>query len=108
MANERFNIEKLIEYILLIRQKYPEFQQALVFGSYAKGHPHDNSDIDLALIFNELKESDRFNFQVQLMLLAANIDSRIEPHPLSIEDFNSGNPMAAEIRKTGIEVDAEL
>jgi hypothetical protein len=38
------------------------------------------------------------------MLLAAKIDSRIEPHPISHENFNSGNPFVVEIRKTGIEI----
>jgi hypothetical protein len=28
------------------------------------------------------------------MLLAAKIDSRIEPHPISHEDSNTGNPSA--------------
>jgi hypothetical protein len=40
------------------------------------------------------------------MLLAAQIDSRIEPHPISREDFDSGNPFVIEIKKTGIEVEA--
>jgi len=38
------------------------------------------------------------------MLLAAQVDSRIEPHPISHEDFDSENPFVAEIKKTGIEV----
>jgi len=38
--------------------------------------------------------------------LAAQIDSRIEPHPISHDDFDSGNPFVVEIKKTGIEVAA--
>jgi hypothetical protein len=38
------------------------------------------------------------------MLLAAKIDSRIEPHSISNEDFNSGNPFVVEIKKNGIEI----
>jgi predicted nucleotidyltransferase len=77
-----------------------------LFGSYAKGKSTDDSDIDIALIFKNLDDSKRFDIQVQLMLLAAQIDSRIEPHPISHEDFNSGNPFVVEIKKTGIEVAA--
>jgi len=40
------------------------------------------------------------------MLLAAKIDSRIEPHPISHEDFNSGNPFVDEIKRTGIKAAA--
>ncbi|NMC86882.1 MAG: nucleotidyltransferase domain-containing protein [Candidatus Moranbacteria bacterium] len=96
----------ITRYIQLIKERYPEIENAYLFGSYAKGKSTDDSDIDLALIFTRLDDSRRFEIQVQLMLLAAQIDSRIEPHPISLEDFNSGNPFVSEIKKTGIEVAA--
>ena len=91
-------------YLKLIRQEYSGLNKAIVFGSYAKGNSNQDSDIDLALIFNELDDSKRFDMQIQLMLIASQIDSRIEPHPISISDFNSGNPFVEEIQKTGIEI----
>jgi len=94
------------KYLDLIKEKFPDIESAYLFGSYAKGKSTDDSDIDLALIFKSLDDSRRFDIQVQLMLLAAKIDSRIEPHPISHEDFNSGNPFAVEIRRTGIELAA--
>jgi len=94
------------KYLDLIKEKFPDIESAYLFGSYAKGKSTDDSDIDLALIFKSLDDSRRFDIQVQLMLLAAKIDSRIEPHPISREDFNSGNPFAVEIRRTGIELAA--
>ena len=96
----------IVRYIRLIKEKYSEIESAYIFGSYAKGKSTDDSDIDLALIFTQLDDSKRFEIQVQLMLLAAQIDSRIEPHPISCEDFNSGNPFVIEIKKNGIEVAA--
>ncbi|MCK9453004.1 MAG: nucleotidyltransferase domain-containing protein [Bacteroidales bacterium] len=75
-----------------------------MFGSYAKGKSTTDSDIDIALVFKGLDDSKRFDLQAQLMLLAAQIDSKIEPHPLLQNDFNSGNPFVAEIKKSGIEV----
>ncbi len=94
------------EYLTLIREKFSGIEKAYLFGSYAKGKPTDDSDIDLALIFTDLDDSERFQIQVQLMILAAKIDSRIEPHPISHTDFNSGNPFVVEIKKTGIELAA--
>jgi len=94
------------KYLVLIKEKFPDMECAYIFGSYAKGKSTEDSDIDLALIFRNLDDSKRFDLQVQLMLLAAKIDSRIEPHPISQEDFNSGNPFVVEIKKTGIEVAA--
>lgn len=94
------------KYLALIKEKFADIECAYIFGSYAKGKSTDDSDIDLALIFTNLDDSKRFDIQVQLMLLASQIDSRIEPHPISFEDFNSENPFVAEIRKTGIEIAA--
>jgi len=101
------NIDYAIStYLDLIKKSYSGFESVYLFGSYAKGKPNNDSDIDLALIFNKVDDSLRFDLQVQLMILAAKVDSRIEPHPFSREEFNSGNPFAVEIRRTGKEIAA--
>ncbi|WP_158858484.1 nucleotidyltransferase domain-containing protein [Lunatibacter salilacus] len=91
-------------YLDLINEKFPDIERVYLFGSYATGKSTEDSDIDLAVIFKTLDDSIRFDIQVQLMLLAAKIDSRIDP--ISKEDFNSGNPLVNEIKKTGIELAA--
>lgn len=96
--------KSIIDYIKLTRKKYTDIEAVYVFGSYAKGNSNQDSDIDLALIFKNLEDSKRFDIQVQLMLLASQIDTRIEPHPLSHDDFHSDNPFVAEIKKTGFEL----
>ncbi len=96
----------ITKYLFLIKAQFADIESAYLFGSYAKGKATDDSDIDLALIFSRLDDSRRFEIQVQLMLLAAKIDTRIEPHPISHDDFNSGNPFFVEIKKTGIEIAA--
>lgn len=96
----------VIKYLKLIKEKYTDIDSAYLFGSYAKGKSNEDSDIDIALIFKNLDDSKRFDLQVQLMLLAAKIDSRIEPHPISLDDFNSGNPFVLEIKRTGIKIAA--
>lgn len=102
------NIDTTIaEYLNLIKNKFTDIEEVYLFGSYVKGKSTEDSDIDIALIFKNLKDSDRFDIQVQLMLLATQIDSRIEPHPMSREDFDSGNPFVIEIKKTGVEVYAQ-
>jgi predicted nucleotidyltransferase len=77
---------------------------AYLFGSFVKNKQRPDSDIDIALIIDNLKDSDKFDIQVQFMLLASKFDSRIEPHPLSKQDFISDNPFVHEIKKTGIEI----
>jgi predicted nucleotidyltransferase len=90
-------------FLHLIRERYADFEKAFLFGSYSTGNATQDSDIDLALIFKNLDDSKRFDTQVQLMLLAAKIDTRIEPHPISHDDFYSGNPFVIEIQRTGVE-----
>ena len=71
----------------------------ILFGSYAKGSNHIDSDIDIAVI---LKDYDNLmNIQLELMRLRRKIDSRIEPHPIKESDFNENNPLVAQIKKYG-------
>jgi len=74
--------------------------EAFLFGSYAKGTNHDDSDIDIALIINNVP--DIIDAQIDLMKLRRNIDIRIEPHPFNINDFVNSNPVVSEILKYGM------
>ena len=66
------------EYIHSIRHKY-NIKQALLFGSFAKGNYHEDSDIDIAIVIKNV--SDIIDTQIELMKLRRKIDLRIEPHP---------------------------
>jgi len=92
------------QYINSVAKQQPGLISAFVFGSYAKDKQRDESDIDVALVIDNLSDNDRFDTQVKLMILASQIDTRIEPHPISKEDLISNNPFAVEIRRTGIEL----
>ncbi len=80
-------------------------KKTYLFGSYAKGIEREESDIDIAIILENM--TDFFSIQRKLMRLRRNIDLRIEPHPIHESDFNNDNPLAFEIKKTGIEIRAE-
>lgn len=86
-------------YIDSIRSKY-NIKQAILFGSFAKGTNHDDSDIDIAIIVNNVV--DIIDAQIDLMKLRRKIDLRIEPHPFMSSDFNRSNPVVNEILKYGI------
>lgn len=93
------------DYITTVAAQNKGLLKAYLFGSYAKKTERPDSDIDLALIIDNLDDENRFDLQVQLMLLASDFDIRIEPHPISDKEFNSNNPFVAEIIKTGIEIE---
>lgn len=92
------------EFQKLAREKFEGIESVYLFGSYAKGIQTKDSDIDLAIVFDTLDDSDRFDIQVALMLLASEVDSRIEPHPFSKKEFISQNPFVVEIKATGREI----
>lgn len=98
-------INKIItRYIDYLKSNNYNLSRAYLFGSYARDMQGPDSDIDIALIFDEYTGVDRFDLQAKLLALASKIDSRIEPHPLAKADFNMSNPLAYEILKTGKEI----
>ena len=94
----------LKDYISFIASKNMKLVKVFLFGSYAKRSATADSDIDIAFIIKDLKDDEKFDIQVQLMLFASKFDIRIEPHPISNSDFNSNNPFVVEIKKTGVEL----
>ena len=94
----------ITDYIKLISQNYPNLETAYLFGSYAGGNPSQNSDIDIAVVLKDLHDGGRFDVQVKLMLLAAQVDTRIEPHPVSQKDFSRDSPFSKEIKRTGFKI----
>lgn len=90
------------KYILFLKRKKYNITNVYLFGSYAKGNYHKDSDIDLAIIIKNL--SDKFDTQVELMVLRRNFDLSIEPHPIDEDDFNTYHPLAGEIKKNGIRI----
>ena len=94
--------KEVINYISFLKRSFPNIKGIYIFGSYAKGLSHDDSDIDIAIIFNEIADS--FELQVQLMKIRRRYDARIEPHVFRTEDFDISNPLAHEIISTGMEI----
>ena len=97
--NEALNIVK--RYVGLISQKY-QIEKAILFGSYAKGTNHPDSDIDLAIVVKYAH--DIIDMQIDLMRMRTDEDLMIEPHPFSLSDFKLSNPLTADIIKSGIEL----
>lgn len=95
-------IEIVNKYILLLKKKKFKLKNAYLFGSYANGRNHIDSDIDVALIISDFR--DKIDLQSLLIRLTKDFDYIIEPHPFKEQDFNNDNPFASEIMKTGIKL----
>jgi uncharacterized protein len=94
--------EIAVKYINFLRKEKPKIKRAFLFGSYARGMQNDDSDMDLAIVFDNI--DDTFDLQVELMKLRRRFDTRIEPHVFLESEFNNSNPLAGEILRYGIDL----
>ena len=92
--------EIIIKYVDFITKEKPQIKKVYLFGSYAKEENYPASDVDLAVIFENL--TDTFETQVELMKMRRMFDTRIEPHIFLESDFTPSNPLANEVIKHGI------
>ncbi len=94
-------INKIKRYRLLLDEHF-EIDSVFLFGSYAKDTYKEDSDIDVAIIVNELK-GDYFSTTPILWKLRRQIDDRIEP--ILIEKSHDRSGFLSEIQKSGIRID---
>mgnify|MGYP001559979466 CR=1 FL=1 len=106
MAQKKLDptIARLVNAYLRVLTNVMPVDRMIVFGSYAKDKNRPWSDIDVAVVSRQLGH-DPHAERVMLSTFVDSIDSRIEPHPFSPEDFvDPWDPLAAEIRRYGIDV----
>lgn len=104
MAKKTIDIEIaniIKKYVEEISKKF-KIKEVYLFGSYANGTNREDSDIDIAVVLDS--DINSLDLMLDLMLLTQNIDLRIEPHPIKINDFEEGNPFVEEIITTGLKV----
>jgi uncharacterized protein len=77
----------------------------ILYGSYASGKFHKDSDIDVAIVSPDFG-IDRFEEGVKLFQIACKIDPRIEPIPISLTSYQNDTwiPLIYEIKNKGVEL----
>ena len=91
-------MEIVQKYVKKVCEIY-QVKAIILFGSYAKGTEREDSDIDIAIITNDLKHGDRIDEEINLMKLRWDIDYRIEPHIISVADYeNDETPFVVEVK----------
>jgi len=89
------------KYSKTVCEAIPSVKEVILYGSYAKNNATNNSDIDIAIIIEDL-EDDYLDAQTRLFKLRRSVDLRIEP--VLIEEFNDRSGFLKEIKETGIEI----
>ena len=100
-------VKKIIaKFVKLLEESNIPVSKALLFGSYANGRAGKTSDIDVAIVSEKFGHS-RLKEGQFLFKKARLVDSRIEPIPVSLDDYqhNEDSPILYEIRKSGIEIE---
>ena len=82
-----------------------QIDKIILYGSYASGKFHKDSDIDVAIVSPDFGV-DRFEEGVKLFQIACKIDPRIEPIPISLESYQNDTwiPLIYEIKNKGVEL----
>lgn len=98
-------LNKLRRFKKLIEKKGVPVSKMLLYGSYARGDAHRDSDIDVCVVSRAFGK-DRLEEGFFLFRQAPHIDPRIEPVPFSLKDYrmNRVSPLLHQIRKEGVEV----
>ena len=98
---DKVNAIKLTtKYLRRLRENNIKFSEAWLFGSYAKGYQHDNSDIDLAIVLDEC-EKITFETEVKLMVIRNGEETIIEPHAFTKDEFDINIPIIYQIINNG-------
>ena len=88
-----------IQYLKRLQDNNIKFSDVWLFGSYAKGLQKDNSDIDLAIILDDIEKT--FDTEVKLMVIRRGEETLIEPHAFTKEEFDQNLPIVKQIVKNG-------
>lgn len=78
-----------------------QFDKMILFGSYAKGNEHKDSDVDVAIVVEKLS-GDFFSTRPLLWKIRRQVDDRIEP--ILIEKDHDESGFLSEILKNGIAI----
>jgi uncharacterized protein len=90
-------IESVKKYADQVRRDF-NIKKVILFGSYAKGTARENSDIDVAVVFERI-DGDYLDVITRLTKIRRDIEHRIEP--IALEELNDKSGFLKEITKSG-------
>jgi predicted nucleotidyltransferase len=96
-------IKIIRKFVKAVEKEGIEVDRIILYGSYARGRMRGDSDIDVAVISRNFGK-DRVEEGMKLFRIAGEIDSRLEPVPISVQAFEKDTwiPLIYEIREKGV------
>ncbi len=103
--NRQYAIDKVKEFVLLLKKNNINLNAVYIFGSFAKEEEQDFewSDIDVAVVSDDFCGY-RMEDNKRLIPLAIKVERRIETHPFTTKDFENSPFVKDEIKKKGLKI----
>jgi len=96
-------LEAVSHFVERLRRSGLRVDAVYLYGSHATGTAHRDSDIDVAVISSDFT-GDWLEDQHKVAVARLQSDVRIEPVRFRPEQFREENPLAWEIKQTGIRI----
>ncbi len=98
-------INKIKRFKSLLKKEGVPVSKVFLYGSYARGTAHQDSDIDVCVV-SPVFGKDRMKERFFLSHQAPKVDVRIEAVPFSLEAYhkNRVSPLLHQVRKEGLEI----
>lgn len=104
MGNTLFEILEIAKrFIDCLQQQGISVEQAFLYGSYARGDAHDDSDIDIVVVSKDFSKN-MFEDNLWLAKLRRSIDIRISARAYHPNDFTFDNIIPSEAMTHGIRI----
>ena len=90
------------KFAIALKQHAISVDYVILYGSYVRGKARPDSDIDVAIVSKDFGK-DRVEEGMTLFRIAGEIDSRLEPVPISLSAYEKDTwiPLIYEIREKG-------
>jgi predicted nucleotidyltransferase len=98
-------LKQALERYLSDIANFYQLDHVILFGSWAKGNPHSDSDVDLAIFSTDATNENRLKIMADCLLKTLPYKLDIQPLVYPLSDYNSDNDFIQnEIIARGIEI----
>lgn len=108
MAKRKPAISEVIShvqtYVRFLQEEALPMERVFLFGSHAKGKAHRWSDIDVCVISRRFRDRCHAIDYLWARRRDEDVECGIEPVGFNSKDFVDEDPLAWEIKRTGIEI----
>jgi len=106
MVTDIETVNKIIQQYIIDVKKVMPIDKVYLYGSYAKGTHHNDSDVDICFFSKAFESKRSLDILTELFYLKIKYDKDllIEPNAFPESELYNDNPFVKEILRTGREI----